>query len=172
MGTLRYITDYILPPVLDDLDETKSKRVKLDNQRLVISEDGFYQDPEHGYPYLVFIDDIIDDDYGYTMAYNAKVGTVIPILASNYDRFKEEWLVCDGHNYFKEDYPMLFNKIKDVFYEENAIGDEIPLYINEFVLPNLLPRKLDSESDDKIIFIIKASRKPQGNHYDKDDDLT
>ena len=176
MGTLRYIADYILPPISDCLDEKKRNRVKLSNQRLVVSEDGFFirepDEPEYGYPDVIFIDDVLDDDVNYTLAYNAKVGTVMPILESNYDRFKDEWLICDGKEYFKEDYPMLFNKIKDIFYNENAIGDEIPLYIDEFVLPNLLPRKLNSLSDEKVIWIIKAKRKAQGNYYDIRDDRT
>ena len=176
MATLRYITDYILPPVSDCLDEQKKKRVKLDNERLVVTSDGWFvhevDDTDEEYPDVVFIDDVLDEETGFTMAYNAKVGTVMPIIESAYDRFKDEWLVCNGKNYFKEDYPMLFNKIKDIFYNENAIGDEIPLYITEFALPLLKPRKLNSLSDEKVIWIIKAKRREQGNHYDIRDDLT
>ena len=146
MGTLRHISDYILPPIVDGLEEQKKNRVKLCN--------------------------VFDEETGYTMAYNAKVGTVMPILESGYTRYKNEWIPCDGSTYFKEDYPMLFNKIKNIFYEENAIGDEIPLYINEFQLPLLKPRTLNSNSDEKVIWIIKATRREQGNHYDIMDDQT
>ena len=176
MGTLRHISDYILPPIVDGLDEQKKNRVKLCNQRLVVESDGFFthepDETERSYPDVIFIDDVFDEETGYTMAYNAKVGTVMPILESGYTRYKNEWIPCDGSTYFKEDYPMLFNKIKNIFYEENAIGDEIPLYINEFQLPLLKPRKLNSNSDEKVIWIIKATRREQGNHYDIMDDLT
>lgn len=176
MGTLRHITDYILPPVLDCLEEQQKNRVKLNNERLVPSSEGYFEDPETPevtYPDVVFIDDIQDEDYSYTMAYNAKVGTVMPILESNYSRFKDEWLICNGQDYyFKWEYPMLYNKIKNIFYNENAIGDEIPLYTKEFCLPKIKSQKLNSESDEKVIWIIKSGRKEQGNYYDKDDDLT
>lgn len=175
MGTLRYLTDYILPPISDCLDEQKKKRVRLDNQRLVVSSDSIFiheeDEPEYDYPDVIFIDDIQDEDTSYTMAYNAKVGSIIPILESNYPRFQNEWIPCDGKTFFKEDYPMLFNKIKDIFYDENAIGDEIPLYIDEFQVPLLKPRKLNSLSNEKVIWIIKSGRREQGNHYDIRDDL-
>ena len=174
MGTLRHMTDYILPDISSGWDEKKKNTVKLDNERLVVTSDGFFiheeDEPEHDYPHVVFIDDVFDEETGYTMAYNAKVGTVIPILESAYERYKNEWLICDGKTYFKKDYPMLFNVIKNVFYNENAIGDEIPVYICEFTLPLLKPRKLNSLSDEKVIWIIKAKRREQGNHYLKDDD--
>jgi hypothetical protein len=175
MATLRHLNqDYIAGSLFNSLEEQRENKKKLCNQVLYPSSDGYYQiedEFQDKYTEVIFIDDIIDEDTGYTMAYNAKVGTIIPILESSYDRFKDEWLICNGKDhYFKEDYPMLFNKIKDVFYDENAVGDEIPLYINEFVLPNLKPKKLNSNSNEKVIWIIKAGRKAQGNHYIKEDD--
>lgn len=174
MGTLRYIKDYITPPIFDSIEEQKKNKHKLNNQNLYASSDGIYQDveePQTRYKDVVFIDDVIDDDTGYTMAYNSKVGTIMPILESSYNRFKDEWLICNGKDhYFKWEYPRLYNKIKDIFYNENAVGDEIPVYTDEFVLPLLKTKKLNSNSDEKVIWIIKSGRKEQGNHYDIMDD--
>ena len=175
MPTLRYLQqDYIEGSILDSLEEQKKNRKKLCNQELYSSSDGYYQiedEYKDRYTDMIFIDDIMDDDIGHLTAYNAKVGTIMPILESSYNRFKDEWLICNGQDhYFKEDYPMLFNKIKDVFYNENAVGDEIPLYTNEFALPNLKPKKLNSNSNEKVIWVIKSGRRAQGNYYIKEDD--
>lgn len=174
MGTIRYIKeDYLDGSIFDSLDEKKRNKVKLSNNYLVTTEEiPSGGDPIRTYTNLVFIDDVLDSEINYTLLYNAKIGTIVPVKESDLDNISKDWIECDGSTLTQEQYPMLYDLIKDCFYNEDINGEEIPVYTNEFVLPKLDRRKLNSVSDDNIVWLIKANGRIKGNYYLKRDNLT
>ena len=82
---------------------------------------------------------------------------------------KDNWIKCDGAIYTKDQYPVLFELLKDAFYDEFMTGDKVFLYTDEFVVPKLDNKKLE---DTEVVFMIKAFGREKGNYYLKRDNQT
>ena len=82
MGTIRYVKeDYLKGSIFDSLN--KKVKIRLSNKNLTTSELITEPDPEHSYPHVIFLDQVLDSEVNYTLLYNAKVGTIIPIKESD-----------------------------------------------------------------------------------------
>lgn len=170
MGTIRYVKeDYLKGSIFDSLN--KKVKIKLSNKNLTTSELITEPDPEHSYPHVIFLDQVLDSEVNYTLLYNAKVGTIIPIKESDKSNLSNDWIECDGSTLTKDQYPMLYDLIKDYFYNEDLLGNEIPIYENEFVLPKLDKRKINSVDDEYVVWMIKAKGRIKGNYYLKRDNI-
>lgn len=154
-------------PVFQSMTEEKENRPRLSNDSLglntyfntISTEKDFYTG-------VVFIDDVLDSEVNYTMLYNAKVGTIVPIKIEDIDNLSNAWVKCDGSVYTKDQYPMLFDLIKGAFYNTDLLGNEIPVYTDEFVVPKIDNKKLE---DTEVVFMIKAKGRNKGNYYLKRD---
>ena len=170
MGTIRYLKkDYLKQTVFESMDEVNANKPRLSNENLDLNTSPVQIDPQKQYTNLVFIDDVLDTEVNYTMLYNAKVGTIVPIKIEDLPNMKDTWIECDGSTYTKDQYPMLFDLLKDAFYNEDINGEEIPVYTDEFVVPKLNHKKLE---DTEVVFMIKAKGREKGNYYLKRDNQT
>lgn len=169
MGTIRYLRkDYLRGSIFESMNQKRSNKVRLPNN-LDLNREPYILEQDQIYTNLVFIDDVLDSEVNYTMLYNAKVGTIVPIKLDDVSNMKDSWIKCDGSTYNKEQYPMLFDLLKDAFYNVDLNGNEIPVYTDEFVVPKLDNKRLE---DTEVVFMIKAKGREKGNYYLKRDNQT
>jgi hypothetical protein len=170
MGTLRYLRkDYLRGDIFKSMNDKRSNKIRLPNENLDLNSSPVQIDPQTQYPNVVFIDNVLDSEVNYTMLYNAKVGTIVPIKLDDVSNMKSDWIKCDGSTYNKEQYPMLFDLLKDAFYNVDLNGNETPVYTDEFVVPKIDNKKLE---DTEVVFMIKAKGREKGNYYLKRDNQT
>lgn len=155
--------------VFESLNRRRANKTKLSNENLDIDYSYNEPPPKQKYTNIVLIDDVLDTEVNYTMLYNAKVGTIVPIRIEDLPNMKDNWIKCDGATYTKDQYPALFELLKDSFYNEFITGDEVPLYTDEFAVPKLDNKKLE---DTEVVFMIKAFGREKGNYHLKRDNQT
>ena len=172
MASIKQIgKQYLNTPLFDRIEKAKEEATRLSNNALILNVLPESIDPKDHYPHVVFIENVLDSEVNYTMLYNAKVGTIVPIKKSDLSNLKDCWVECAGQTVLKSTYPMLYNVIGNRFYNTDILDEEIPVYTDEFVLPKIARKKLNSVDNDEIVFVIKTSSRVKGNHYDTRDNI-